>query len=131
MKKLNDERQEALNLQQKQAAYDKANSQKTNKVLTKDKGWIYKTDEDAIRETGQALADAKFDKRVSDLEKEKEKLEEYKNMWEELPDLFDKQQNRLLAAEQLGANWERNVLDQRLDVYNRFKDGYLGVQPRY
>lgn len=128
MKKLNDERQEALNLQQKQAAYDKANSQKTNKVLTKDKGWIYKADEDAIRETGQALADAKFDKRVSDLEKEKEKLEEYKNMWEELPDLFDKQQNRLLAAEQLGANWERNVLDQRLDVYNRFKDGYLGVQ---
>lgn len=128
MKKLNDERQEALDLQQKQAAADKANSQKTNKVLTKDKGWVYKADEDAIREAEQALADAKFDKRVSDLEKEKEKLEEYKNMWEELPDLFDKQQNRLLAAEQLGANWERNVLDQRLDVYNRFKDGYLGVQ---
>ena len=128
MKKLNEERQEALDLQQKQAAADKANSQKTNKVLTKDKGWVYKADEDAIREAEQALANAKFDKRVSDLEKEKEKLEEYKNMWEELPDLFDKQQNRLLAAEQLGANWERNVLDQRLDVYNRFKDGYLGVQ---
>lgn len=128
MKKLNDERQEALTLQQRQAAYDKANSQKTNKVLTKDKGWVYKADEDAIREAEQALADARFDKRVSDLEKEREKLEEYKNMWEELPDLFDKQQNRLLAAEQLGANWERNVLDQRLDVYNRFKDGYLGVQ---
>lgn len=128
MKKLNDERQEALTLQQRQADLDKANSQKTNKVLTKDKGWIYKADEDAIREAEQALSDAKFDKRVSDLEKEKEKLEKYKNMWEELPDLFDKQQNRLLAAEQLGANWERNVLDQRLDVYNRFKDGYLGVQ---
>ena len=128
MKKLNEERQEALDLQQKQAAADKANSQKTNKVLTKDKGWVYKADEDAIREAEQALANAKFDKRVSDLEKEKEKLEEYKNMWEELPDLFDKQQNRLLAAEQLGANWERNVLDQRLDVYNRFKDGYIGIQ---
>lgn len=128
MKKLNDERQKALTLQQRQADLDKANSQKTNKVLTKDKGWVYKADEDAIREAEQALADAKFDKRVSDLEKEKEKLEEYKNMWEELPDLFDKQQNRLLASEQLGANWERNVLDQRLDVYNRFKDGYLGVQ---
>ena len=128
MKELNEERQEALDLQQKQAAWDKANSQKTNKVLTKDKGWVYKADEDAIREAEQALSDAKYDKRVSDLEKEKEKLEDYKNMWEELPDLFDKQQNRLLASEQIGANWERDVLDQRLDVYNKFKDGYLSVQ---
>ena len=128
MKELNDEREEALNLQQRQADLDKAKSQKTNKVLTKDKGWVYKADEDAIRDAEQALSDAQYDKRVSDLEKEKEKLEDYKNMWEELPDLFDKQQNRLLASEQLGANWERDVLDQRLDVYNKFKDEYLSVQ---
>lgn len=128
MKKLNDERKEALDLQKKQADLDKAKSQKTNQVLRKGQGWVYEADEDAVKAAEEALADAKFEKRVNALEKEKEELEEYKNIWQELPDLFEKQQNKLMAEQLIGKNWEKNVLDQRLDVYNKFKDGYIGVQ---
>ena len=128
MKKLNEERQAALDLQQKEAALDKAKNQKTNRVLRKDKGWIDVADEDAVREAEQAVSDALYEKRINALEKEKEELEDYKNIWQELPDLFEKEQNKLLAAEQIGSNWEKNVLDQRLDVYNKFKNEYIGIQ---
>lgn len=128
MKKLNEERQEALDLQQKQADLDKAKNQKTNRVLRKGVGWIDEADEDSVRQAEQAVSDALYEKRINALEKEKEELEDYKNIWQELPDLFEKEQNRLLAAEQIGSNWEKNVLDQRLDVYNKFKDGYISIQ---
>ena len=128
MKKLNEERQEALDLQQKQADLDKAKNQKTNRVLRKDVGWIDEADEDSVRQAEQAVSDALYEKRINALEKEKEELEDYKNIWQELPNLFEKEQNKLLAAEQIGANWERNVLDQRLDVYNKFKNEYIGIQ---
>lgn len=128
MKKLNEERQAALDLQQKEADLDKAKNQKTNRVLRKGVGWIDEADEDSVRQAEQAVSDALYEKRINALEKEKEELEDYKNIWQELPDLFEKEQNRLLAAEQIGSNWEKNVLDQRLDVYNKFKDGYISIQ---
>ena len=128
MKKLNEERQAALDLQQKEADLDKAKNQKTNRVLRKGVGWFDEADEDSVRQAEQAVSDALYEKRINALEKEKEELEDYKNIWQELPDLFVEKQNKLLAAEQIGSNWEKNVLDQRLDVYNKFKDGYIGIQ---
>lgn len=128
MKKLNEERQAALDLQQKEADLDKAKNQKTNRVLRKGVGWIDEADEDSVRQAEQAVSDALYEKRINALEKEKEELEDYKNIWQELPDLFEKEQNKLLAAEQIGSNWEKNVLDQRLDVYNKFKNEYIGIQ---
>lgn len=128
MKKLNEERKEALELQKAQAAADRAKDQKVRKVLRYGKGYVYEADEDAIKEAQENLADLKYESKVSSIEKEKEKLEEYKNLWAEIPNLFEKYQNELLAEEILGAGWEQKILDGRLDVYNNFKDSYFDLQ---
>ncbi len=128
MKKLNEERKEALELQKAQAALDKAKDQKVRKVLRDGKGYVYEADEDAVKEAEENLADLKYESKVSSIEKEKEKLEEYKNLWAEIPNLFEKYQNELLAEQILGAGWEQKILDGRLDVYNNFKDAYFDLQ---
>lgn len=128
MKKLNEERKEALELQKAQAALDKAKDQKVRKVLRDGKGYVYEADEDAVKEAEENLADLKYESKVSSIEKEKEKLEEYKNLWAEIPNLFEKYQNELLAEQILGAGWEQKILDGRLDVYNDFKDSYFDLQ---
>lgn len=128
LKKINDERKEALELQKAQIALDKARNQKTRKVLRKGKGYVYEADEDAIREAEENIAEKQYEASVKQLEKQKENLEELKKVWSEIPDLFEKYQNELLASQILGANWEQKILDGREDAYEDFKDAYFDLQ---
>mgnify|MGYP002518524244 CR=1 FL=1 len=73
--KINEERKESLELQKAQAELDKARNQKTRMVLRKGVGWVYETDEDAIREAEENLSDLEYDSKVDKLEEEKEALE--------------------------------------------------------
>lgn len=128
LKKINEERKEALELQKAQIALDKARNQKTRKVLRKGKGYVYEADEDAIREAEENIAEKQYEASVKQLEKQKENLEELKKVWSEIPDLFEKYQNELLASQILGANWEQKILDGREDAYEDFKDAYFDLQ---
>lgn len=128
LKKINEERKEALELQKAQIALDKARNQKTRKVLRKGKGYVYEADEDAIREAEENIAEKQYEASVKQLEKQKENLEELKKVWSEIPDLFEKYQNELLASQILGANWEQKILDSREDAYEDFKDAYFDLQ---
>lgn len=128
LKKINEERKEALELQKAQIALDKARNQKTRKVLRKGKGYVYEADEDAIREAEENIAEKQYEASVKQLEKQKENLEELKKVWSEIPDLFEKYQNELLASQILGKNWEQKILDGREDAYRDFKDAYFDLQ---
>lgn len=128
LKKINEERREALELQKAQIALDKARNQKTRKVLRKGKGYVYEADEDAIREAEENIAEKQYEASVKQLENQKENLEELKKVWSEIPDLFEKYQNELLASQILGANWEQKILDGREDTYEDFKDAYFDLQ---
>lgn len=128
LKKINDERREALELQKAQIALDKARNQKTRKVLRKGKGYVYEADEDAIREAEENIAEKQYEASVKQLENQKENLEELKKVWSEIPDLFEKYQNELLASQILGADWEQKILDGREDTYEDFKDAYFDLQ---
>lgn len=130
LQKTNEERKSAIELQKAQAALDAAKSQKTRKVLIKGKGFVWEADDDAIKEAEENLADLEFEQSIETLEKQKESLEEIRNMWAEIPDEFEKYQNKLLAEERLGADWEEDVLDGRISVYNDFKDEYFDIQKK-
>lgn len=128
LQKLNDERKEALDLQKAQDAYDKAKSQRTKSVLRKGQGYVYEADEDAISEAQENLADIQYNNRISALEKEKEAIEEYKELWSSIPDEYEKSQNELIAEQELGAHWENKITDLRLSTYRSFKDDYFDLQ---
>lgn len=128
LQKINEEHKTALELQKAQAALDEAKSQKTRRVLRQGVGWLYEADEDAIKEAEETLADLEYEKTIETLEKQKEALEELQNKWAEIPDEFEKYQNALIAEELLGADWERDILDDRIDVFEDFKDDYFDIQ---
>lgn len=128
LKSANDERREALDLQKAQAALDKARNQRTRLVLRRGKGWVWESNQDEIQSAEQDLADKRFDATISSLEKQKEALDEIKEMWSEIPEIYDKEQAKLMASQLLGKNWEEQVLDGRLDIYEKFKDNYIGIQ---
>lgn len=128
LKSANDERREALDLQKAQAALDKARNQRTRLVLRKGQGWVWEANQDEIQSAEQDLADKRFDATISSLEKQKEALDEIKEMWSEIPNIYDKEQAKLMASQLLGKNWEEQVLDGRIDIYEKFKDNYIGIQ---
>lgn len=128
LSKANDERKKALELQKAQAELDKARNQKTRHVLRKDVGWVWEADDDAIKEAEENLSDLEYESKVDALEDEKEALEDLKEKWEEIPNIAEDEQNRLLMIEKLGADAEEDILNDRIDVYEDFKDDYIDIQ---
>lgn len=60
-----------------------------------------------------------------------EKVDYYnklKEQWSDISSAYEKEQQRMYAAQILGANWEKDVLDGRLDVLSQFRDQYLEIQ---
>lgn len=51
-------------------------------------------------------------------------LDKYKDKWGEVSDSYEESQNALAASQILGANWEKEILDKRLDVLENFKNQY-------
>ena len=56
-----------------------------------------------------------------------EELERIKEAWTSTVDAYQEQQDRLNAAQVLGANWEAEILSGRMDKLNSFRDSYISV----
>ena len=101
---------------------------------------------DAVRDAEDDLADKEFQLNISRLETQIELLKEemenatksldnqidaleaYKDKWNEISDVYQKQQDKLLAAEVMGAEWERDILNGRLDTLRNFTEQYIALQ---
>ncbi|MBD5538000.1 MAG: hypothetical protein HDQ99_20565, partial [Lachnospiraceae bacterium] len=55
-------------------------------------------------------------------------LESYKAKWNEISGIYEEQQNKLIAAEILGSDWESQVLNGRLDTLRSFTEQYIALQ---
>lgn len=74
---------------------------------------------------------SKIDDNKSLIDSYQEKVDYYnklKDQWNEISSAYEKEQQRMYAAQILGANWEKDVLDGRLDVLSQFRDQYLEIQ---
>lgn len=54
--------------------------------------------------------------------------EKLKDQWSDIADAYESAMEDQYAAMVLGASWESDILDGRLDVLNRFKDEYIAIQ---
>lgn len=148
LQKVNEEHEKEIELEKAKAALEAAQNQKTLRVYREGEGFVYEADTDAIKEAQDNLDKLNQDKLIDDLEKEKEALEEqlknqqdaydkqidalekYKDQWSNIANVYENQQNRILAAQKLGADWESKILSMRQDTLENFQNNYITIQER-
>ena len=91
LQKANDIRQANLQLQQAEYNLEKLKNQKTERVFVEGEGWVYQSDQDAIRDAQVDYDEAVFNKRISDLnaqinihDEEIKRLNKIKEQWSEI-----------------------------------------------
>jgi TP901 family phage tail tape measure protein len=78
------------------------------------------------------------EKQIEELNKQKEEedeywdklikdLQDYKGEWDDIASVYEEAQNALKAKQIIGANWEKEILDRRLDVLENFKNKYNAI----
>lgn len=136
--KANDETERELELARLQEALENARNNKNKRVYVQGLGWQWMADEEAIADAEKALADFQNEEEIRQLEEERDAavkayeeqiktLEEYKDQWAQIADEYEKEQNRIILAAQLGAYTEEDILNQRIDVLEDFRDRYIAV----
>lgn len=132
----NDENERAISLEQAKYKLAQLQNQRTKKLYAgSGHGFIYTTDDQAIRDAQKEVQDLQFEEVIAGLEKEKDalgedikKLEDYKEQWESVTDKYQREQDKLLAAQILGQNWESDILSCRLSTLTTFTEQYIALQ---
>ena len=149
LEEANKERQRQIDLQKSLYDLERARNQRTKLVYSEDKGMHYVADDQSIRDAQEDVDNARYDIKISEIEKTISNLEEardkqtdaidemisdleaYKDAWKDITSAYEEEQEELIAAQMLGANWENEILNGkngRLDVLNAFKNEYINIQ---
>ena len=139
VEKMNDEQEKAVELAEAYENLMNAMTQKTKKVWREGLGWIWETDQDAIKEAQKTYDDLVKQSQLDELEKNKtqtletldeeiEALTNYITSWEEVLDKFENEKNKNLADLLLGENWSEAVSQLDPDVVNDFSNAYYNLQ---
>jgi chromosome segregation ATPase len=130
----NDERQLALDLEEARYQLYRAQNQRSVKLYNGTE-YVYTTNQDDIRDAQQNLADLELEKTISDLEKQRdalddviEELEKYRDLWADITDVYEEEQNKQLAIAMFGANYESVILSNRISDIESFKNNYVSIQ---
>lgn len=123
--KANDETEKELELAKLQEALEKARNERTKRVFVEGKGWTYVQDEQAIKEAQDALDEFNKEQETNGIDKQIEALEKYKEAWSNVSSDYEKEQQKLLLAQQFGADAEEKILNKRLDILEEYRKRYL------
>lgn len=149
LEEANQERQRQIDLQRALYDLERARNQRTKLIYSEDKGMHYVADDQSIRDARKKTDNAKYNNQIAEIAKSISKLEEarnqetnvldemissleeYKDAWSDITSAYKEEQEDLIAAQMLGANWENDILNGkngRLDVLNAFKNKYINIQ---
>lgn len=149
----NDEKERQVALEKAMYALERAQSQRTNKYYVAGRGMIYDTDNAAVSDARNEIENAKLEITIADIETAIEKvedqqaalenqmdaeieslneiienLENYKEQWGEVKTSVEQEQEDMLAAQFLGRDWEKAILNDRTVSLNQFKTDYEIIQ---
>lgn len=121
-------------------------NQRTKLMYSESRGFYYEADLSAVSDAREELRKAQLDKTIYDLEKQIKvleesmknetdaideqikKLQDYADEWSNVSSKLNNAIEDQRAAEILGANWEEDILAQRLDILRNFTDQYVSLQ---
>ena len=134
----NEETERELELARLEEALENAKNEKIKRVWREGLGWQWEADQEAIKEAQEALDEFKQEEAINDLEQQKEDAlaaideqingwEDYKEAWESVVDDYETEQERLILAQKLGAEIENQILQQKIEAVNKYKEQYLNT----
>lgn len=127
IKAVNEEKQDTIDLQEKLNNLENAKKKKVN-VYSEASGWHLETNTEEVNKAQQEYEQASADKRVSDLEKQRDKetslWDEYKQQWQDLINSSTNTENEQLAKDILGVNWTDKIAQQDTNILNDFASKY-------
>lgn len=123
--KANDETEKEIELAKLQDALEKAKNERTKRVFVEGKGWTYVQDEEAIKEAQEALDEFNRNQEIDEIDKQIEALEKYKEAWSNVSSDYEKEQQKLILAQQFGADVEEQILNKRLEILEEYRKKYL------
>lgn len=140
LKNINEERQDAINLIEKQNNLENVKNNKV-RTYTESSGYVWGVNKEELENARNDLAEAKNDESIKKLEKEKEiavsnfqkqikSLEEYKETWENTVNSVQDNENELLAEELLGSTWREDIKNQDTKILNTFSNNYNNYQTK-
>ena len=127
IKSVNKEKQDTIDLQEKLNNLENAKKKKVN-VYSEASGWHLETNTEEVNKAQQEYEQASADKRVSDLEKQRDKetslWDKYKQQWQDLINSSTNTENEQLAKDILGVNWTDKIAQQDTNILNDFASKY-------
>lgn len=134
LKEQNEERQDAIDLAEKLAALENA---KNNKVRSYSSatGWTYQTNKDALNQATNALDDAKTEKQIKELEKQRDAAtadydkqidgyEDYTKEWEKISKSIESEEDERLAQQILGSEWRTKINKQDTAILKKYSTDF-------
>lgn len=140
LKKANDEREDAIEYEQKLANLANAQNNKV-RVYDQERGWTYETNKEELKKAQDDLKSFETNQRIKDMEEQKETatqgyderikaLQDYADQWTEAVNSVTDAENELLAQEILGSDWREKITKQDLITLNKFKTGFTNYNTK-
>lgn len=140
LKEENDERDRAIELQEKQDALANAKKKKVA-IYSEASGWHLETNSDEVEKARQELDSLQNEIAIDNLEKEKEAamqpytdqieaFEKYKQAWSDAMSAYTNNQNEMIAQQILGIDWQGKLHNQDIGILNKYQTDYSGYQTK-
>ena len=134
LKSENEEREDALEYAQKLANLENAKNNK-RRVYDETRGWRYESVKEDVSKAQNDLADFENSQAIKKLEKERDEetdaidaiikeKEKYAESWSEILDSIQTEEDELLAAEILGADWREKITSGDTELMEKFRQEY-------
>lgn len=140
LKEENDERDRAIELQEKQDALANAKKKKVA-IYSEASGWHLETNSDEVEKARQELDSLQNEIAIDNLEKEKEAamqpytdqieaFEKYKQAWSDAMSAYTNNQNEMIVQQILGLDWQGKLHNQDIGILNKYQTDYSGYQTK-
>ena len=140
LKEENDERDRAIELQEKQDTLANAKKKKVA-IYSEASGWHLETNSDEVEKAQQELNSLQNEIAIDNLEKEKEAamqpytdqieaFEKYKQAWSDAMSAYTNNQNEMIAQQILGIDWQGKLHNQDIGILNKYQTDYSGYQTK-
>lgn len=142
----NDEIDRNIALQKAQYDLARMQHQRTRLMYSESRGFYYEADLRGIADAQENVRKAEVDKTVADLQRKITELQtamkretdtideqikslnEYAEEWSHVSRVLEESIEDQRAAEILGQDWEKQILEQRMDVLQDFTNQYVALQ---
>lgn len=134
LKEENEEREDALEYAQKLANLENARNNK-RRVLDETRGWRYESVKEDVVKAENDLASFENEQAVKALEKERDEQvkriddiikseTEYSELWKEISEEIQTEEQELLAEQILGADWREKIANHDIEIISKFRTEY-------